>query len=156
MNVRRTLSPGIDLTTDSETDRPLSSGQWPASPERDQLPPDSSLEATECSDHSGQMMLDQPRSVCPTRTQSRTPTSSQSTPSRQSSLVIAKQVTTQSGSPRMSSPGFPSPSGTSTTAGEGANRFMCQVTDCGKSYKRSGGLKHHIDVSDKYLNHSTI
>ena len=31
-----------DVTADSESDAPVSSGQWPASPEREQLPPDSS------------------------------------------------------------------------------------------------------------------
>ena len=56
----------------------------------------------------------------------------------------------------MASSGFSSPSGASTTAGEGAYRFTCQVRDCAKSYKRSGGLKHHMDVSDKYLNDSII
>lgn len=40
----RTVAPSAvnDVTADSESDAPVSSGQWPASPEREQLPPDSS------------------------------------------------------------------------------------------------------------------
>ena len=40
----RTVAPSAvnDATADSESDAPVSSGQWPASPEREQLPPDSS------------------------------------------------------------------------------------------------------------------
>ena len=151
MSVRRTPSPAIDPATDSETDRPVSSGQWPASPDRDQLPPDSSFEAAEHSDHSALMILDQPCSLNSAETQSCAPMSSRSTPSRKSSLISAKQVAAQLGSPLIASSRISSPSGISITTDECTYPFTCQMPDCAKSYKRSGGLKNHMDVSDKYL-----
>lgn len=51
----------------------------------------------------------------------------------------------------MVSPGHPSTDLTSTSAAEEFHRFKCQAPDCSKSYKDSGGLKSHVDVSDDQL-----
>ncbi len=138
----------IDPTSDSETDNPVSSGQWPASPERDQLPPDSSLETTQHSDHSVQRMSKISRSVSSVRNQSHASVSSQSTPSRRPSPMLVRQSEREPESPHKASLTQLSPSGTSTSAGEGNHRFTCRALDCDKSYKRSSSLKRHVNVSD--------
>ena len=138
----------IDPTRDSETDNPVSSGQWHASPDRDQLPPDSSLETTQHSDHSVQRMSKISHSVSSVRNQSHASVSSQSTPSRRPSPMLVGRSERELGSLRKASSSHLSSSSTSTSAGEGNHRFTCQAPDCDKSYKRSGSLKRHVNVSD--------
>ena len=41
-----------------------------------------------------------------------------------------------------------SPSVISSSAGEEVHGFLCQVPGCDKSFKKSGGLKTHVNVSD--------
>ena len=74
-----TMTPSAvtDSSVNSDTDDPVSSGQWPASPERDQLPPDSSLEYPEHSDHLFESLSNIPRSVSSAPKQSHTSISSQ-------------------------------------------------------------------------------
>ena len=134
-----TPSAVIDSTADSESDAPVSSGQWPASPEREQLPPDSSLESAEHSDHS----------VSYARRQRKASFSFHSIPPRPPSPVLARPFSRDSGPFGMTSPSALSPSGTSTRAGEEVHCSACQVPGCNKLCKRSGGLKDHVDVSDK-------
>ena len=88
----------IDQTVDSESDVPVSSGQWPESPERDQLPPDSSLESAEHSDHSVHRTLNTPRLLLSSRRQSRVSISSHSMLSRRPS-PITRDFPIESGSP---------------------------------------------------------
>lgn len=142
-----TMTPSAvnDQTEDSESDVPVSSGQWPSSPERDQLPPDSSLESAEHSDHSVQRIRNNHNSVSSSRRQSRASFSSHSMQSGRPSPIPARPFSIASGSPRMVSPGLLSPSVVSTSAGEEVHRFTCQVPGCDKSYKNAGGLKYHVD-----------
>ena len=49
----------------------------------------------------------------------------------------------------MTIPSAISPSVTSSSAGEEDHGFACQVPGCNKSFKKSNGLKAHVNVSDK-------
>lgn len=148
-NGSMTPSAVIDQTADSESDIPVSSGQWPLSPERDQLPPDSSFASAEYSDHSVQKTSSNPRSISSSRRQSHASSSSYSMPLGRPASISAERFSRGAGSPSMVSPGLSSPSVTSTSAGEEVHRFTCQAPGCDKSYKNSSGLKYHVDVSDK-------
>lgn len=88
----------IDQTVDSESDVPVSSGQWPESPERDKLPPDSSLESAEHSDHSVHRTLNTPRLLLSSRRQSRVSISSHSMLSRRPSPISTRDFPIESGS----------------------------------------------------------
>lgn len=144
-----TMTPSAisDQTADSESDVPVSPGQWPSSPERDQLPPDSSLESAEHSDYSIQKIPDNPNSVSSSRRQSHASFSSHSMPSGRPSPIPARPFQIASGSPRVVSPGLSSSSVIPTSADEEVHRFTCQVSGCDKSYKNASGLKYHVDVS---------
>ena len=145
----RTRTPSVTAghTADSESDVPVSSGQWPASPERDQLPPDSSPASVEHIDHSASRISHDPHSLSSSRTHSN---ASFSTNSMQLGRPSSKARWRLSVEPR-SSPGYPSTILTFTSAAEEFHRFKCQVPDCSKSYKDSGGLKSHVGVSDNQL-----
>ncbi|KAF6226962.1 hypothetical protein HO133_008403 [Letharia lupina] len=144
-NGSMTPSAVIDQTADSESDIPVSSGQWPLSPERDQLPPDSSFASAEYSDHSVQKTSSNPRSISSSRRQSHASSSSYSMPLGRPASISAERFSRGAGSPSMVSPGLSSPSVTSTSAGEEVHRFTCQAPGCDKSYKNSSGLKYHVD-----------
>lgn len=146
-----TLAPSavIDQTIDSESDAPISSGQWPASPEHDQLPPDSTLASAETSDHSVQRMLNNPRSVSSSQNKRNASISSHSVLSVRRSPMVTRRFSKAIGSPSMVSSDLLSLSGTSTSAGEDVRRFTCQAPGCGKSYTRAGSLKYHVDVRAK-------
>lgn len=145
-----TMTPSVvnDQTADSESDVPVSSGQWPASPERDQLPPDSSPVNAEHSDHSVQRMSKNPRSVLSSRRQSHASIPSHPMLSGRPSPISARRPSRESGSPSMISPSLLSPSVASSSAGEEVHPFKCQAPGCDKSYKKPAGLKYHMDVSD--------
>lgn len=147
-NSEMTPTGAIDQTADSESDVPVSSGQWPASPERDQLPPDSSSASAEHSDHSVQRISSKPHSVSSSRRQSQASNSSRSMPSRRPSPITARRFSRELESLSMASPGLLSPSFASTSAGDDVQRFVCQAPGCDKSYKNPNGLKYHVDVSD--------
>ena len=49
----------------------------------------------------------------------------------------------------MTFPSAISPSVTSSSAGEEVHEFPCQVTGCNESFKKSGSLKAHVNVSDQ-------
>ena len=92
-NGTMTPSAVMDQSVDSESDVPVSSGQWPASPERDQLPPDSSGASAELSDHSVQRILKNHRSVASSRRQSHASISSRLlSPGLQSSSVASNSA----------------------------------------------------------------
>ena len=145
----RTRTPSVtaDHTADSESDVPVSSGQWPASPERDQLPPDSSPASVEHIDHSASRISHDPHSLSSSRAHSNTSFSSSLMQVGRPSSKATRRLSVEPGS----SPGHPSISLTSTSAAEEFHRFKCQVPDCSKSYKDSGGLKSHVDVSNDQL-----
>ena len=98
-----TITPSalIDQTVGSESDVPASSGQWPESPERDQLPPDSSLESAEHSDHSVHRTLNTPRLLLSSRRQSRVSISSHSMLSRRPSPTPTRDFPIESRSPNV-------------------------------------------------------
>ena len=124
----------IDRTPDSESDVPVSSGQWPASPELNQLPPDSSFASPQHSDHSFERISDNPHQAMSSQRQSSATSSSHSTPRRPAREPV--------------SPTYPSPSFMSTSAGGEFHRFTCQASGCDKSYKNPRSLKYHMDVSE--------
>ena len=145
----RTRTPSVtaDHTADSESDVPVSSGQWPASPERDQLPPDSSPASVEHIDHSGSRISHDPHLLSSSRAHSNASFSSNSMQLGRPSSKAPRRLSVEPGS----SPGHPSINLTSTSAAEESYRFKCQVPDCSKSYKDSGGLRSHLNVSDDQL-----
>lgn len=112
-----------------ESDAPVSLSEWPPSPDRGQLPPDSSLEIEEV----------QSRSEMTTRRSSVASISSQPFQPRQSSPL--KTVRSQDSRGREFA-GKP-PSIVSSSAGEDSRRFWCRVAGCDKTYKTAGGLKFH-------------
>ena len=136
------MNPGavIDQTADSESDVPASPGQWPASPERDQLPPDSSLESGECSDQSVQKTVNNPRSASSSQRQSQPSILSHSMPSGRHSPISARHFPRESESPSLESPDLLSPSTGSL------DTFKCPMKDCRKSCAGPDGLKYHIEV----------
>ena len=103
-------TPIIDLeTTDSESDAPVSSGQWPASPEREKLPPDSSPASAEHSDHSLKRIIDNPPSVSSPRKQSSGSMASHSSPLGRPSPILASHFSGESGPSIRASSGALSP-----------------------------------------------
>ena len=142
-----TSSVVTDQTADSESDVPASSGQWPASPERDQLPPDSSSASAEHSDHSIKNISKDPISFSSSRRQSHTSKSSNSIPSGRPGRISTRRLLRHSGSPSILSPGILTPSVASSSGGEEIHRFTCDAPGCDKSYKNPSGLKYHVDVS---------
>ena len=149
----RTRTPSVtaDHTADSESDVPVSSGQWPASPERDQLPPDSSPASVEHIDHSASRISHDPHSLSSSRTHSNASFSSNSMHLARPGSDAPRRLSVEPGSPKMVSPRPPSTNLNSTSAAEEFHRFKCQVPDCSKMYKDLGSLKSHVDVSDDQL-----
>ena len=148
-----TSSAVTDQTADSESDIPASSGQWPASPERDQLPPDSSSASAENSDHSIQISLKRPLSVS-SRRQSHESMSSHSLLSGRPGPISTGYDLRQSRSPSRKFSGISTPSAPSSSGGEDVHRFTCRTPGCDKSYKKSSGLKTHMNVSDNDISRS--
>ena len=146
----------IDRSVDSESDVPLSSGQWPASPEREQLPPDSSLASAEHSDHSVHRVLNTSLSAPSARRPSNASISCPSIPSEPLSPIPARPSSRETGALGMTHPSAISSSVISSSAGEEDHGYACQVPSCNKSFEKAGGLKAHVNVSDKWnsLQHS--
>lgn len=143
-----TSSAVIDQTADSESDVPASSGQWPASPERDQLPPDSSSASAENSDSSTHNISKHPLSFLSSRRQSHASMSSHSVLSGRPGPISTREFLRHSGPPSMKSSGISTPSVASSSGSEDVHRFTCYAPGCGKSYKKSSALENHMDVSD--------
>lgn len=143
-----------DQTADSESDVPASSGQWPASPERDQLPPDSSSASGEHSDYSVQDNSSYPLSSSSSRRPSGASISSHSISSKPPGPISTGHFLRQSGSSSTKSPGILSPSVASSSGGEESRRFTCQASGCDKSYKNASGLTYHVDVSANDISRS--
>lgn len=132
---------------ESESDIPVSSGQWPASPDRNQLPPDSSASTTNPDDSphkaSAQITSDIKR-----RRHSGTPISAALSPRPISRLSIETSRLSKETSSGPMSPSLVSPSIVSTSAGEEIQSYKCERGGCGKVYKDARALKYHVDVSD--------
>ncbi|KAM0799531.1 hypothetical protein BDR22DRAFT_322200 [Usnea florida] len=145
----RTGTPSVtaDHTADSESDVPVSSGQWPASLERDQLPPDSSPASVEKIDPSAPRISHDPHSLSSSRTHSNASFSSNSMQLGRPSLKAPRRISVEPGSPEMGSPGHPATNLTPSSAAEEFHLFKNQVPDCSKSYKDSGGLESQVDSS---------
>ena len=128
---------------ESDSDVPVSSGQWPPSPDRNQLPPDSSLASADHSDHAKTeaMALFTPEED--TRTLAKT--------SVVSSPILSTQPSPTS-APRPSRNAVEaSPSIVSNSASEETQQFACQAIGCEKTYDNGAALKFHIEFrhSDK-------
>lgn len=139
----------IDRSIDSESDVPLSSGQWPASPEREQLPPDSSFASAEHSDHSAHESFNTPLPAPSSRKPSNASISCPSVPSEPPSPIPARRSSRESDSVGRTVPSAISPSVTSSSAAEEDHGFACQVPGCEKSFKKPAGLNAHVNVSNK-------
>lgn len=130
-----------ESTQDSESDRPLSSAQWPSSPVRDALPPDSSVPSAGHSDPDTTL---QNKRILPD--QSRRPSNA----SVSSQLVASTKMKSRpSQIPSISSLesdlSLGSPSIISNSAGEEVQHWRCHP--CDKSYTNPGGLKYHNNVN---------
>ena len=149
----RTRTPSVtaDHTADSESDVPVSSGQWPASPERDQLPPDSSPASVEKIYPSASRISHDPHSLSSSRTHSNASFSSNSMPFGRPSSKAPRRLSVELGSPEIVSPGHPSTSLTPASAAEEFQPVKSQIPECSNSYEDSGGLKSQVDVSDDQL-----
>lgn len=128
-------------TQDSESDKPVSTAQWPPSPDRNALPPDSSMPSVEHSDP-GTTTRSNHRSANYSRRPSHASTSSRNLVSNGVKSGRSQGSSISSSEPDLS---FGSPSIVSNSAGEEIRRWRCQL--CNKSYKNSGSLKYHVNVS---------
>jgi len=142
-------SAGNDGQEDSESDIPISSGQWPQSPDRNQLPPDSSMDSTVHSDHLAQAEPVQTVSGTQTRRSSYASVSSNlASPLRPSPMLLTSPSrNSEESSPRPKSAGLFSPSIVSNSAGEETLEFRCRAIGCDKSYNKASALMYHIEVS---------
>lgn len=128
----------IGSSYESESEIPLSSGQWPSSPDRNQLPPDSSMGSTKAPD-----VNDKTASVAPS-----TPgifTRKLVNISPKPSVFPALPPGIANGQASRRSSKEPSPSVISNSAGEGKHLFKCHTVNCGNSYKSALALNHHTE-----------
>ena len=124
-------------TNESDSDVLVSSGQWPPTPDRNQLPPDSNLASADHSDHS------------------KTKATAKFTPEKLSHILSKTPVasspilsTPPSPMPALRSPrnlAEPSPSIISNSAGEEIRGFTCRAIACEKTYDNAAALKYHIE-----------
>ncbi|KAL2038362.1 hypothetical protein N7G274_009011 [Stereocaulon virgatum] len=134
----------IDGIQESDSDVPISPGQWPPTPDHKQLPPDSSLGSANNSDHSETSGTVPFGGAKPTDTLSKTPLAS--TP------VLSTPHSPISGLRSPRNLVAPSPIMVSNSAGED-HVFICRAIGCGKTYEDATALKYHIELrhNDKVL-----
>ena len=128
----------IGSSHESESEIPLSSGQWPSSPDRNQLPPDSSMgsaKAPEVHDKTG--------SVGPSSPGTFTRKLVNISPKPSVKPVLPPGIANGQASRRSSKE--PSPSVISNSAGEDKHLFKCRTVNCGNSYKTALALNHHTE-----------
>ena len=128
----------IGTSYESESDIPISSGQWPPSPDRNQLPPDSSMGSAKFPD-----LYDNTRSVVPSTSGSLT--RKLANPSPRSSVVPIMPHAITNGHSSTRSSKEPSPSAISNSAGEDKHLFKCHTVNCGRSYKSAAALNYHTE-----------
>ena len=133
---------------DSESDAPVSSGQWPPSPESNQLPPDSSIASVDHSEGS----IPQTAAYSPSRLLSRRSShvsvlSGSMSSARPRPIVKPGSLTDLAvPSPGIVSSSNSSPSIVSTSAGEDGKPFRCRRDGCNKAYTVLGSLQRHVKV----------
>ena len=128
----------IGSSYESESEIPLSSGQWPSSPDRNQLPPDSSMGSTKAPE-----VNNRTASVAPN-----TPgifTRKLVNISPKPSVFPVLPPSSANGQTSRRSSKEPSPSIISNSAGEDKNLFKCRTVNCGNSYKSALALNHHTE-----------
>lgn len=124
-------------THESDSDVPVSSAQWPPTPDPYQLPPDSNLASADHSDHS--------------KTNATTPFTPEKLTHRLSKTSVASSPilsTPPSPMSALRSPrslAEPSPSIVSNSAGEEIRGFTCRAIGCEKTYDNPAALKYHIE-----------
>ncbi len=133
----------IGTSYESESDIPVSSGQWPPSPARNQLPPDSSMGSANFPD-----VHDKTRSVAPSTPGSLT--RKLTNPSSRSSVVPIMPPGMANGQASTRNSMDPSPSVFSNSAGEDKHLFKCHTVNCGRSYKSAAALNYH---TERYHSH---
>ena len=128
----------IGSSYESESEIPLSSGQWPSSPDRNQLPPDSSMGSTKAPE-----VNDKTGSVAPGTPGIFTRKLVNISPKPSVIPVLPPGVANGQVSRRSSNE--PSPSVISNSAGEDKRLFKCRTVNCGNSYKSALALNHHTE-----------
>ena len=123
---------------ESESEIPISSGQWPSSPDRNQLPPDSSMGSANFSE-----VHDKARSVAPCTPGSLTRKIPNLSPS--SSVIAIMPPGIANGQTSTRSSKEPSPSIISSSASEDKHMFKCHIVNCGRSYKSAVALNYHTE-----------
>ena len=116
---------------------------WSDSPDRDQLPPDSSMESAVQSDHSSyhgsklRAVASHPqKSMLVSATSKKTSSQRASSENEDSPIHINEAML-----------GSSSSSAVSMSNGEQSHGLICRAYGCTKSYTKASGLKKHIDVS---------
>ena len=122
----------------SESEIPISSGQWPSSPDRNQLPPDSSMGSAKFPE-----VHDKLRSVAPSTPGSLTRKLADLSPSSSVIPIMPPGILNGQASTRDSKE--LSPSVISNSAGEDKPMFKCRTDNCGRSYKSAAALNHHTE-----------
>ena len=128
----------IGSSYESESEIPLSSGQWPSSPDRNQLPPDSSMGSTmapEVNEKTGPLAPSTPGIF----------TRKLVNISPKPSVIPVLPLGTTNGQASRRSSKEPSPSVISNSAGEDKHLFKCRTVNCGNSYKSALALNHHTE-----------
>ena len=128
----------IGSSYESESEIPLSSGQWPSSPDRNQLPPDSSMGSTKAPE-----VNDKTGSVAPSTPGIFTRKLVNISPKPSVTPVLPRGIANGQASRRSSNE--PSPSVISNSAGEDKHLFKCRTVNCGNSYKSALALNHHTE-----------
>ena len=128
----------IGSSYESESEIPLSSGQWPSSPDRNQLPPDSSMGSTKAPE-----VNDKTGSIAPSTPGVFTRKLVNISPKPSVIPVLPPGIASGQASRRSSNE--PSPSVISNSAGEDKHLFKCRTVNCGNSYKSALALNHHTE-----------
>ena len=135
-----TEAPGVHIGSsyESESEIPLSSGQWPSSPDRNQLPPDSSVGSTKAPE-----VNDRTGSAAPSTPRIFTRKLVNISPKPSVIPVLSPGIANGQASRRSSNE--PSPNVISNSAGEDKTLFKCRTVNCGNSYKSALALNHHTE-----------
>ena len=124
--------------SETESDAPLSSSEWPLSPQRSQLPPDSSIETENLGPSKGQKV----------RRLSNISSPSSPTKSKQSSPVRSPASSRDSAK---SSPKI-RPSSTATNQiGSDHRQYRCEVFGCKEPCDEPESLESHINVGNDVI-----
>ncbi len=126
------------ISYESESEIPISSGQWPSSPDRNQLPPDSSMGSAKIPE-----VHDKKRSVAPSTPGSLTRKLANLSPGSSVIAIMPPGIANGQASTRTSKE--PSPSVISNSAGEDKHMFKCHIVNCGRSYKSAVALDYHTE-----------